>query len=296
MPHSYDSIEHLKVLHELTTLIRSDSKLEEKYIQVLGKVNDKVRCNSASLFIYNELTGKLEEAATVGEKVDLIESINFDLGQGFSAWVAKHRRPVLLPSIRKDSPDGFRSFISVPLLWCEKLIGVMNFGHNAPNALTEEHMHFLEVAAGQLAYTIERARFEKELIGKNTALEEAQDEIKNQQQQIIEMEKFQVLAQTAVSINHAINNPLTTIIGTIDLLLISHPNIDPYVKKKLALILSEANRIADIIRKIRNIKRIVIGDYHDRTGEKMLDINSSSNSSSEPENLSSSENLADPSQ
>ena len=296
MPHAYDGIEGLRVLYELNTLIRSDSMLEEKFVQALGKVKDTVRCHSASLFIHNERTGKLEEAATVGERVDLIATINFDMGQGFSAWVAKQRRSVLIPHIRKDHPEGFRSFVSVPLLWGEKLIGVMNFGHNEPYAFTEDHMHFLDVAAGQFAYTIERARFERELIAKNTALLEAQDEINKQQQRIIEMEKLQVLVQAAASINHEINNPLTTIMGTIDLLLISRPDIDPIVKKKLTLMLSEANRIAETTKKFRNIKRIVIGDYLDRSGEKMLDIESSVNLNGKPEKLSPAEDLTDPSQ
>jgi GAF domain-containing protein len=294
MSQTYSSLEGLRALHEITTLIRSDSKVEEKFTLALGMVKDTVRCHSASLFIYNEHTGKLEETATVGEKVDLISSIAFDLGQGFSAWVAKQRRTVLIPHLRKDHPEGFRSFMSVPLLWSEKLIGVMNFGHNDPFAFTEDHMQFLDIAAGQFAYTIERARFERELLEKNAALIDARDEIEKQQHQIIEMEKLKVLVQAAVSINHEINNPLTTIIGTIDLLLISRTDLDPVVRKKLSLMLGEANRIADITKKIRNIKRVVIGDYIDKAGDKMLDIESSAIPAVHSEKVSPEEELVDP--
>ncbi len=286
MAQEYSSIDGMRVLYEISTLIRSDSELREKFVQALAKVKDAVRCHSASLFIYNEQNGRLEEVATVGSRVNLIETIDFDLGAGFSAWVAKQRRSVLIPNLRKERSEGFRCFGSVPLISGEKLIGVMNLGHREPNALTEEHMQFLEIVAGQFAHVIERTRFERDLIDSNEALLEAQDEIRKQQQQIVEMEKYQVLAQVAASINHEINNPLTTIMGNVDLILLASPNLDPAIRKKLNTVLEEARRIAEITKKIRNIKRIVLEDYLERTGEKMIDIELSSAQPDESEKLS----------
>jgi signal transduction histidine kinase len=290
----YNGLEGIRVLHEIGVLIRSGADPGEIFPVVLGKITDTVGCHSASLFIMNDSTGRLDETATVGRKVDLIETIDFDMGQGFSAWVAKQRRSVLIPRIREDRPDGFRSFVSVPLVTGETLIGVMNIGHNEPDSITEEHMNFLEIVAGELADSIERAMYEAELIKKNNELMRAQEEIKKQQQQIIEMEKFRVLGQMAASINHEINNPLTTIMGNVDLLLISFPDIDPFVRKKLSTILSEANRIADITKKIRSFKKIVIGDYIPLLGETIIDIDSSSNGYLMRENLSAMEDLTPP--
>ncbi len=286
MSEGYTSLEGLKVLYEIGTLVQSDSATDDKFAQALLKVRNTIGCHSASLFILDEENGRLEEAATVGVRVDLIESIDFDMGAGFSAWVAKQRRSVLIPNLRGDSHEQFRSFASVPLISNDKLIGVMNFGHREPNSLTEGHMQFLDIVAGQFAHAIEHTRFEQELLNKNEALTRARDEIHRQHQQIIEMEKNQILAQVAASINHEINNPLTTIMGNIDLILITTPNLDPGLRKKLTTVLSEARRIAEITKKIRNIKRIVTEDYLSRTGEKMLDIDSSSDTTGESEKLS----------
>lgn len=289
MAEEYNTMDGMRVLCEISGLIRSDSELKDKFVHALAKVKDAVHCHSASLFMYSEENGRLEEVATVGSRVNLIESIEFDLGTGFSAWVAKQRRSVLIPNLRRERSEGFRCFGSVPLITGEKLIGVMNLGHREPNALTEEHMQFLDIVAGQLANVIERARSERELIEKNEELLRAQDEIRKQQQQLIEMEKYQVLAQVAASINHEINNPLTTIMGNVDLILLAAPSLDPLIRKKLLTVLDEARRIAEITKKIRNIKRIVLEDYLERTGEKMIDINSSAISEEESENLSSPE-------
>ena len=271
-------IESIRVLYEISTLIRSDSKLEDKFRQAIEKVRDAVDCHSVSLFITSRKNGKLEEVATVGTRVDLIESIDFDMGSGFSAWVAKHRRAVLIPNLRESRHKRFRSFVSTPLISGDNLIGVMNLGHEQPDAFTEENLQFLEIIAEQLALLIERTHFEKELINKNRALVKAQDEIKKQHKQIVEMEKYQVLAQMTASINHEINNPLTTIMGNIELLLMAKPDLDDMVRKKLTTVLSEAKRIAEITQKLRSMKRIVIENYIEKTNEKMIDIESSGKS------------------
>ena len=282
---NFDDIESVRVIYEISCLIKSDEKLEDKFIKALEMVRDAVGCNSGSLFIYNEKDEILEEVATVGKRVELIETTQFDMGTGLSAWVAKKRDSVMLPDIRKNINGGFKSFISSPLVSEDKLIGVINIGHEKPNYFTKNHLKFIEIIAGELANTIERTKYEKELIEKNTALEIAKKEIEKQHEQIIEMEKNQVLAQIAASLNHEINNPLTSIIGNIELILMKGTGIDNVVEKKLRVIMSEGKRIQKIVERFRNIKQIVLKDYLSTSDEKIIDIDSSSGLN-ETENLS----------
>ena len=236
------------MLNDISLLIRSDDRLEKKFKLALEKVTNAVGCSSASIFLTDKKTDKLEEVATIGTRVDLIESVKFDMGSGLSAWVAKQRRSVLLPNLRKNRRKHFRSFVSTPLISEGKLIGVMNLGHEDPNAFTEENLRLLEIIADQLALVIERTNFVKKLIAKNKALISAQEEIEKQQNQIIEMEKFQVLAQIAASVNHEINNPLTTIIGNIELMLMAKPDMEEKDRKTLNTVLKESKRIGEITR------------------------------------------------
>jgi len=277
MTAKFSDIESICVLYRISTIIQSDADLEDKCQRALAMVRDAAGCHAASLFIYNEKKKRLEEVATVGKRVDLIEEVHFDMGKGFSAWVAKNRESILIPNLRKKHHDGFRSFISTPLITGETLIGVMNLGHEKPNAFTDKHKEFLEIIAAQFAHTLERAQYQETLIEKNEALMKAQEEIKAQGHRIVEMEKYRVLGQIAVSINHEINNPLTTIIGNVELLLMAYPEMDETMKKKLNTINKEAQRIADIVEKLRNTKKIVLEDYLDQDGEKMIDIETSSN-------------------
>ena len=285
MTGSSDNIKDIRLLYEISLLLRSDSRPEEIFKDALKKVKDAVGCSSASLFVTDVKSGRLEEVATVGKRVELIESIDFDLGTGFSAWVAKQRRSVVIPNLRENRHKHFSSFVSTPLISGETLIGVMNLGHSKPDAFSGEDLQFLEIIAEQLALLIERTRFEKELIAKNHKLLDAQDEIKKQQRQLIDMERFQALAQMAASINHEINNPLTTVIGNLELLLMTKPDMDKMIVQKLNTVLQEARRIAEITQKLRNIKRVVLDNYLENTDEKMVDLESSSKTE-EPENLS----------
>ena len=288
MSENLENIENIRVLCEISTIIQSESDLRDKFQQALEIVRTALDCPSASLFIHDDESGKLEETASVGKRVELIESINFDMGKGFSAWVAKQRRSVLIPNLRKERRDGLKSFISTPLVTGEKLIGVMNLGHEEANAFTEKHMEFLEIIAGQFAHAIERSDYQRMLLEKNAALVEAQEEIKRQQETIIEMEKYHLLGQLAVSINHEINNPLTTILGNVELLLMMNPEMSEMMRKKLDVINTEAQRIAKTVEKLKDAKKVVVGDYIEKSDEKMIDIDLSSKSadSEDEENLS----------
>jgi len=74
---------------------------------------------SATAFVYEKASARLLPVAVQGAHVDLIPDIHFDNGAGFSSWVAKTRRPVLLSSFRED-PNGVAverpaSFLSIPV-------------------------------------------------------------------------------------------------------------------------------------------------------------------------------------
>lgn len=96
---------------------------------------------SATAFVYERGSAQLVPVAVQGSHVDLIPDIHFDCGAGFSSWVAKTRRPVLLSSFRED-PNGVpvverpASFLSIPVLVEDEVVGVLNFAHRRPGTFT----------------------------------------------------------------------------------------------------------------------------------------------------------------
>jgi|GEM_PF-6306891 len=66
-------------------------------------------------------------------------------------------------------------------------------------------------------------------------------------------EKYHRVLSEVTSINHEINNHLTTIIGNLDLILLTNPDLNPSVKSKLSTVLEKSHCIAEINKKLRSL-------------------------------------------
>ena len=85
----------LSVLQEISAIIQAPVE-QEAFDSVLASIRKAIPYTPSTLFILEKETQQLEEVSRAGEKVDLIQSVRFDLGPGFSAWVAKQKKPVLI--------------------------------------------------------------------------------------------------------------------------------------------------------------------------------------------------------
>jgi GAF domain-containing protein len=272
MDHSIDTVAHVNALYEISTLIESVSDPHVLFNRAMEVIRDIVGCHSASLYIMDDETGNLNEAVSLGGRVDVIGDIPFDSGAGPGESTALEPRTVLLQDPGCDTGDGYRSRMSTPMLSQNSLIGVINLGHKEIGGLSEAHIPFMEIVAAQLAAWIGRTNYERRLMEQTEALIEAREVIEQQRHAIVDAEKCRKLGRMAASINHDINNPLTTIIGTIDLLLITTPDMDPKIKDKLTITLNEAHRIVEIVKKFRNDKSGAIEDYLEDQGETVVTI------------------------
>jgi len=82
-----------------------------------------------------------------------------------------------------------------------------------------------------------------------------------------------MLTETAIAVNHEINNPLSPILGNLQLLLNQKDHFDEKTFHRLETIYRNAIRIQEITNKLRKIKRPVQKSYLGDT--KMLDIQKS---------------------
>jgi signal transduction histidine kinase/putative methionine-R-sulfoxide reductase with GAF domain len=91
---------------------------------------------------------------------------------GFSAWIVRNRKPILIRDWQKEAEtssvqgipigDATRSWLGVPLVAGERMVGVMSVQDYEPNVYGEEHMRFLSTIASEVAIAIENARLYQE--------------------------------------------------------------------------------------------------------------------------------------
>jgi putative nucleotidyltransferase with HDIG domain len=91
-------------------------------------------------------------------------------GGGLSGWIVQSRKPLLLRDIQKEElpieaivvGDPARSWLGVPLLYMDWVVGVMGVQSYQPNAFDEDDQQLLSTIAAQVAIAIENARLYEE--------------------------------------------------------------------------------------------------------------------------------------
>lgn len=268
--------DELEILFRISQVIQSCTEQEKTFSSVLDLLEQLVDFEFAALFVYDQELQKLRAVASKGQVVDLIQPVSFDMGNGLSAWVAKQKRPILLSDIHRGKAQGdapIRSFLSIPLLLGEELIGVMNFGHTRPGTFSRHNLHLLSIAAGQLSVIIERTLYINQLAETNRQLEEKHSQLKEAQAELVESERLAAIGEVAVTVNHEINNPLTVIIGNAEFLLRDLSEADTNILNKVEAIVSESKRIARITKALRCVEHPELEDYLPG-GQKMLRLDS----------------------
>ena len=263
----------LALLYEISTLVQLSPSNSETYEKILTLIGEVIDFRSASMFLVSLETGKLEEMAKVGKSIDLIGFVKFDMGMGLSAWVAKEKRPVVLNNLRKNRHDGnTRSFMSVPMIFKDELIGVLNFGNDTPGAFSERDMQIVGIIAAETAVTIERMIYEHRLEQKNIELVEINEKLRQTQDKLIELEKNQTVTEMAATLNHEINNPLAIIAGNAQFLLMTMKDSHPSIIKRLKAIDKEASVIADITEKFRKLDSLVTENYVKGDSRRIINL------------------------
>jgi len=84
-------------------------------------------------------------------------------------------------------------------------------------------------------------------------------------------ERLEAVRETAITVNHEVNNPLTTILGAAQVLLMSQENLSDRVRDRLQMIEREVKRIAKVTQRLKELDELKTDDYI-TDGPKMLDL------------------------
>ncbi len=100
-------------------------------------------------------------------------------------------------------------------------------------------------------------------------------ENKKEKQNMVRQERLKAIRETAATVNHEINNPLTAVLGNVQLLLMRSNELGPEFSRKLRIVEESALRIRDVTRKLMNLTGDSVTEYI--SGSQMIDLNDSEN-------------------
>ncbi|MCK4236330.1 MAG: PAS domain S-box protein [Candidatus Krumholzibacteria bacterium] len=95
-------------------------------------------------------------------------------------------------------------------------------------------------------------------------------EIKKLQAKLLAAERLAAITETAISINHEINNPLCSILGNTQLILMEKDRLEPKMVEKLQRIEEEIIRVRGVAERVARITKPVLTNYIG--DKKMLDV------------------------
>jgi transcriptional regulator with GAF, ATPase, and Fis domain len=254
------------MLDDIVMLLQRGLDTSETFQSVMNILERVVDYHSATLFLYDEKTQQLKIMYQVGEEpVELGSEFAIGFGSGVSGWMASQNKPIILESLEKTRAgreQRFYSFASLPLRVGDKLIGVLNLGHQIPMAYKKgDQNKFIQIAS-QISLVLEQIRLRQTLEKQNKMLEKALTELREAQKTVIEKERLAAIGEIVVTVNHEINNPLTSILGLAEILLMTWNVSSPEKNEEaLHIILNEARRIKKVTHKLSNLSSSASDTY-----------------------------------
>lgn len=164
------------LLLDLVGRINSTLDLESLLSAIMEAAQTIMEAEASSLFLRDRNTSELVIAVPTGPAKAEISGTRIPPGQGFCGWVAAHRQPVIAAEPQSDPrffgevSEGFRTrnLICVPLYDSQRqILGVLQAcNKRGKGNFAESDIPLFESLADQAAIALERARLQKESLGK----------------------------------------------------------------------------------------------------------------------------------
>ncbi len=202
-----------------------------------------------------------------GEVSYSLKSLDKPKENGIAKRVATTGKSALVNDFRNDSAHlsspGWKtgSEMCVALKEGEQSFGVIDVKSKRKNSFSQNDLLMLESLGGILASVISNVgqyqKLQMTVKQLRATQEELQEHISAQQmaeRRLVQAAKLAAVGEMAAGIAHELNNPLTTVIGFTELTM-EEVQADSRVHADLELVLREAHRATDVVRRLLDFAR-----------------------------------------
>ena len=249
-------LQRIALLNELTRAALEQTGLEDLLRAVLAQLEGDLDVDYAAAFLHDQGTGVLTLLSSGGEagqdKATSLEvsgdPILTRCVGGYVVYIAdvdEHEAR----SAEWLSRHGSRSGLFIPLRVGEETLGGLVLARGEPDAFDgQDEIGFFQQLGEHVALAAYQAKLYQEL-------EEAYEELRETQRQMLRQERLRLVGQIASGVAHDINNALSPVLGYADLLLASERDLSDKTRKYLKRIKQAGESIADTVERLRRLYR-----------------------------------------
>src|SRR3954447_9188726 len=179
----------LAFLHEFAQLATLARDWDELMRTIVERTTEALGVEVCSFYLADREALRLTLAATNGLDRSQVGQVSLAFGEGITGIAAKRRKRVQVADVTVDRRfrwvrgfdiAGLHAMLSMPLVWHDQVVGVLNVQTTEQRRFRPREVEFLRTIAALLAGIVEKGRLQAEVEGRLaslTALDAARAEL-----------------------------------------------------------------------------------------------------------------------
>jgi PAS domain S-box-containing protein len=249
-------LKEVNILYQINQELAGSLEIDEMVRHVAELLQEFFGFYYVQVYLVDIQTGDLflaQGSGEIGEQLKKTEK-RARIGEGVIGHVALSASPFMANNVETEEfyvpepnlPDTYAE-LALPVKAGNRLLGVLDIHHQAPNGFTENDLRLMNTVADQLAVSIEKALLYDDL---QASLQQE----KAARAQLVQSEKLAALGRIVASVAHELNNPLQAIQNALYLINIEE-TLTPQAREDLKTVLNEVERMAELITRLRETYR-----------------------------------------
>jgi len=172
--------EALQTLTAVAHTITQDKYLEDILQLIVNMTAQMLESTICSIMLLDDERRELKIVATQSLSSEYLNKPSIRLGAGVVSQAVIKKTPIAIKDVRMDPSyhyrdlakrEGLVSMLCIPMMFKDKVAGVINTYTSEEHAFTQEEIHLLQAVANQCAAAIEHTRILSEKLAAQEALE-----------------------------------------------------------------------------------------------------------------------------
>lgn len=164
-------LRELSFLHEFLQLATTARTWDQLMRTIVDRTTEALDVDASSFYLLDRDGTGVTLAATNGLDRSQVGVARLPLGEGLTGRAAVERQPIISPDVRQDprfkwipglDQARFTSWLSAPLLWDDRIVGVLNVQTIERHDFTRQETESLITIAALLAGIVEKGRLQAE--------------------------------------------------------------------------------------------------------------------------------------